>query len=86
MASRTKRTHRIRAERDCAQLYPCTHCSTERIVAPLSVFVQFSRQHPGHLPGFAFEQLRPICGAEGMVAMCPGCFCITTDLSNTHEH
>jgi len=85
MAHRSNRTRRPPV-RPAVELYPCGHCGVERIVAPLSLFVRFADQYPGQLPGFAFEELRPVVGNDGMVALCPGCFCITSDLSDTHGH
>lgn len=85
MAHRSNRTKRP-ARPGCCESYPCRHCGTERIVGPVSMFVRFANQHPGTLPGFAFEELRPLVGDDGMVAMCPGCRCITSDLSDAHSH
>lgn len=86
MANRSRRTHRIRAERECCQVYPCAHCGVERVVAPVSFFVQFANRYPGQLPREPFEALLPYSGDQGLVSMCPGCFCITSDLSASHDH
>lgn len=83
--SRTARSRRMRAEREL-KLYPCSHCGTERIVSPVSEMIGFFRAHP--LPGIldALEELRSHVGSDGMVALCPGCFCLTSDLSDGHSH
>lgn len=61
-------------------LWPCSHCRTERIVAPLSLLVGLNRKHP--LPGLAepLAQLVAFAGPDELASICPGCFCITTDL------
>jgi len=85
MANRSRRAHRLRAEREL-KLYPCTHCDTERIVAPLSEFVGFARKEPQLGLESVLDSMRAYVGRDGMVSLCPGCFCITSDLSDTHGH
>jgi hypothetical protein len=75
----------MRAEREL-MLYPCSHCGTERIVTTLSEMVGFFRKNP--LPGIlgALDELRGHVGSEALVALCPGCFCLTSDLSDHRDH
>lgn len=61
-------------------LYPCSHCRTERIVAPLSLLVGLNRQHPVPGLGDALAALVAMCGSDELAAICPGCMCLTTDL------
>jgi hypothetical protein len=44
------------------------------------MFVGLNRQHP--LPGLAMalDAMVSMYGSEALAAMCPGCFCLTTDL------
>ena len=83
--SRSARSRRLRTERDRMQ-YPCSHCGTERVVSPVSEMIGFFRANP--LPGIldALDELRRYVGPDGLVALCPGCFCLTSDLSNDHSH
>lgn len=85
MANRSRRAHRLRAER-ALKLYPCTHCDTERIVAPRTEFVGFARKHPELGLAPVIEAFRAHVGDDGMIALCPGCFCVTSDLSDSHDH
>lgn len=68
----------------------CGHCGAERLVYPINVLIGFFRSHP--LPGADFEgalrDLRAFHGGDGNVlaSMCPGCLCITSDLSSEHTH
>lgn len=84
-SSRTRRTNRLRAEREL-KLYPCSHCRTERIVAPVSEFVGIARRHPELQLVPVIEAMRQHVGSEGMMALCPGCWCVTSDLSDSHDH
>ena len=64
--------------------YPCTHCGTERLVFPLHDFVGFNRRHP--MPGLqsVLDALVRVYGPNTPASMCPGCFCVTTDLTGAH--
>lgn len=65
--------------------YPCTHCGTERLVFPLHEFVGFNRRHP--MPGLqgVLDSLVRVYGPNQLASMCPGCFCLTTDLTAGHR-
>ena len=77
--SKTRRRPTPKSQQGPA-LWPCSHCGTERIVAPLSLIVGLNRKHP--LPGLApvLADLVHRVGSEELASVCPGCFCITTDL------
>lgn len=69
-------------------LYPCSHCRTERIVAPASEMIHAARALSSRLPGLtdALHGMARAVGPDEMISLCPGCFCITTDLSDGHSH
>lgn len=64
--------------------YPCTHCSTERLVCTIAEFIGFNRRHP--LPGLdqPLAALLRLYGPDERVSMCPGCFCLTAELYGPH--
>lgn len=61
-------------------LWPCRHCGSERMLAPISVLIGFNRKHP--IPGLdeALAMCAGFAGFEATAAICPGCFCVTTDV------
>ena len=65
--------------------YPCTHCGTERLVCAISEFIGFNRRHP--MPGLqsVLDALLKVYGPNTRASMCPGCFCVTTDLTGPHS-
>lgn len=67
-------------------LYPCSHCRTERIVAPVGQLAAFFRAHD--LAEFleVTVQLRAWIGTDGLMSFCPSCFCMTTDLDGDTPH
>ena len=67
-------------------LYPCVHCQTERIVAPVSEFVGIARRHPELQLGPVVDAMRGYVGLDGLMSLCPGCMCMTTDLTTDHTH
>lgn len=66
--------------------YPCMHCRSERVVAPLSEMVGFNRRHPVAGLGSALDALCAYVRPETLVAVCPGCMCVTADLNGVHAH
>lgn len=65
--------------------YPCSHCGTDRLVFPISEFIGFNRRHPMPGLGSVFEALLRVYGPDTPASMCPGCFCVTTDLTGPHS-
>lgn len=63
----------------------CSHCGSSRIVAPLSELVGLNRRYP--LPGMAetLATLGRLYRNSRLLAVCPGCFCITADM-RAHAH
>jgi hypothetical protein len=63
----------------------CQHCGRSRIVARLSELVGLQRRHP--VPGFdeVIAALQRLYSASQLIAVCPGCLCITADLGR-HRH
>ena len=82
--SRAQRSKRVRPPRPLYE-YPCTHCGDGRLVYPLHEFVTFNRSHP--LPGLraALDDLVRLYGGKQEASICPGCFCLTTDLTASHR-
>lgn len=76
----SKLTLRLSTDRRAGLNWPCHHCGSERILAPLSVLIGFNRKRP--LPGLddALQLLAKHAGYEATAAICPGCICITTDI------
>jgi len=63
------------------QLWPCNHCKAERIVAPLSELLGMARKHRMHeLVDGLTHLLAHARDRDVMASICPGCFCLTTDL------
>jgi len=64
----------------------CQHCGTERIVMPLSAMRGIARKHPAlsELLG-TLEEFREWYTNDQLMSLCPGCFCITGDLSTVHS-
>lgn len=64
--------------------YPCSHCGTERLVYPISEFVGCNRRLP--LPGLSepLEALLRLYGPDRLISMCPGCWCLTAELTGAH--
>lgn len=65
----------------------CEHCGVSRIVMPLSIMRGFARKHAAlvDLLG-ALEHMREHYAENEYVSLCPGCFCLTGDLSPEHTH
>ena len=65
----------------------CTHCGTTRVVLPLASMRVLARKFPElvDLLG-ALEQMREFYDEHDLVALCPGCFCLTGDPQEMHSH
>jgi len=64
---------------------PCSHCGHERTVAALHDFVGLQRRHPIPGMGPVLASLRQLYPLDQLIALCPGCFCITAELE-AHDH
>lgn len=83
-----RRTRRAAGQRGSTAYGPaCIHCGVQRIVMPLSIMRGFARKHAAlvDLLG-ALESMREWYDEDDYVSLCPGCFCLTGDLSTAHSH
>lgn len=62
---------------------PCIHCRTPRIVMPLCQLRGFARKYAALVDLLGtLEELREFYRENDYVSLCPGCFCVTGDLSH----
>jgi len=63
----------------------CSNCGSPRVVATLAELVGLNRRRPVPAIAAAMESLRGRYSATRLIAICPGCWCITQDL-RAHAH
>ena len=82
-----RRTRRAAGQRGSIPYGPeCTHCGVQRIVMPLSMMRRFAREHAALVDFLgALESMREWYNEDDDVSLCPGCFCVTGDLSTVHS-
>lgn len=65
---------------------PCGHCRSARMVATLADLLEANRRRPLPMLGRMLVDLKMVYGGGALFAMCPGCLCVTQDMSSASVH
>lgn len=64
----------------------CGHCGSARMVESIRDLIECNRRRP--LPGFGrmILTMKLTYGQQRLVAICPRCMCVTTDMTSNTAH
>ena len=64
----------------------CSHCGSARQVAAIRELINANKRRPIVGLGRMLVEMKMTYGAERLMAVCPRCMCITSDMTSNPEH